>query len=156
MKFATFALAAIVSAEEKKVPPRHPLERLNRLNEFSAEILNAWFTFLPSKDAWVAKFATNAGRMQRNFERGSQKCGFYDDSQLPHGGPERKRRDAEDENVERYDRDDPTKGVKQITTGYSKWAQRYIGACSGQRTSQFQVNRMSRWNTKLQDHLSNQ
>ena len=63
MKFATFALAAIVSAEEKKVPPRHPLERLNRLNEFSAEILNEWFTFLPSKDAWVAKFATNAGRM---------------------------------------------------------------------------------------------
>ena len=35
----TFALLAIVSASDKKVPPRHPLQRLSRLNEFAEE----WF-----------------------------------------------------------------------------------------------------------------
>ena len=26
--------------------------------------------------------------MGRNFERGNQRCGYYDEAQLPHGGPE--------------------------------------------------------------------
>ena len=154
MKFSPALLFAIAAADDKKVPPRHPLQRLNRLTEFTEELLNEWFTFLPSKDSWVAKFATNAGRMQRNFERGNQRCGFYDEDQLPHGGPERKRRDADD--VERYNRDDPSEGVKQLTTGYRKWAERYLSQCSGQRQYSFQVNRMSRWNAKLQDHLAGQ
>ena len=153
MKFSPALLFAVAAADDKKVPPRHPLQRLNRLTEFTEELLNNWFTFLPSKDAWVAKFATNAGRMQRNFERGNQRCGFYDEDQLPHGGPERKRRDLDD--VDRYDREDPTVGVKQLTTGYRKWAERYLSQCSGQRQYQYQVTRMNKWNTKLQAHLTN-
>jgi len=117
--------------------------------------MNDWFGFLPSKNAWVAKFATNAARMSRNFERGNQRCGFYDEDQLPHGGPERKRREVEDDDL-RYDTNDPKIGAKQITTGFSKWATRYIGACSGQRDNQYQVNRMARWNDKLQAHLASQ
>ena len=35
----TFALLAIASASDKKVPPRHPLQRLARLNQFAQE----WF-----------------------------------------------------------------------------------------------------------------
>ena len=156
MKFSAVLLATVALAQdEKKVPPRHPLQRLNKLVEFSGELMNDWFTFLPSKDSWVAKFATNAARMERNFNRGNQKCGFYDETQMPHGGPEeRKRRDA-DEDL-RYDTTDPTVGVKQITTGFSKWAVRYIGQCSGQRDNQHQVNRMARWNAKLQAHLASQ
>merc|ERR1712137_402560 len=115
---------------------------------------NDWFTFLPSKDAWVAKFAANAERMERNFNRGNQRCGFYDEDQLPHGGPERKRRDADD--VDRYNREDPTEGVKQLTTGYRKWAERYLSQFSGQRNYQHQVNRMAKWNDLLQGHLANQ
>merc|ERR1712113_422376 len=96
MKFSTAVLVAVASAEDKKVPPRHPLQRLARLTEFSAEILNDWYGFLPSKDSWIQKFANNAERMERNFNRGNQRCGFYDENQLPHGGPERKRRDLDD------------------------------------------------------------
>ena len=77
-----------------------------RLTQFSEELLNDWYGFLPSKDAWVAKFAKNAGRMERNFNRDNQRCGFYDEDQKPHGGPERKRRDLDEL---RYDRTDPSK-----------------------------------------------
>ena len=86
MKFSPALLFAVAAAsDDKKVPPRHPLQRLNRLNEFTEEMLNAWFEFLPSKDAWVAKFAANGERMATNFQRGNQRCGFYDEEQLPHG-----------------------------------------------------------------------
>ena len=156
MKFSPAVLVAVASAAEKKVPPRHPLQRLNRLVEFTEEIMDDWFSFLPSQDAWKAKFAKNAGRMSRNFERGNQRCGFYDEEQLPHGGPsdDRKRRDADD--VDRYNREDPSVGVKQLTTGFSKWAQRYLSQCSGQRNYQYQVNRMAKWNDALQGHLAGQ
>merc|ERR1712176_31159 len=154
MKFSTAVLVAVASAEDKKVPPRHPLQRLARLTEFSAEILNDWYGFLPSKDAWIQKFANNAERMERNFNRGNQRCGFYDENQLPHGGPERKRRDLDD--VDRYNREDPVEGTKQITTGFRKWAERYISQCSGQRQYQHQINRMNKWNNLLQGHLASQ
>merc|ERR1712177_148198 len=154
MKFSTAVLVAVASAEDKKVPPRHPLQRLARLTEFSAEILNDWYGFLPSKDAWIQKFANNAERMERNFNRGNQRCGFYDENQLPHGGPsdDRKRRDAAD--VDRYNREDPSEGIKQLTTGFSKWATRYLSQCSGQKNYQYQVNRMNKWNSALQGHLN--
>ena len=81
---------------------------------------------------------------------------FYDENQLPHGGPEpsddRKRRDLDI--FDRYDREDPAVGTKQITTGFRKWAERYISACSGQRQYQHQVNRMNKWNNDLQAHLA--
>merc|ERR1712146_142328 len=101
MKFSTAVMIAVASAEDKKVPPRHPLQRLAKLTEFSAEILNEWYGFLPSKDSWIAKFANNAERMERNFNRGNQRCGYYDEEQLPHGGPvedaeERNRRSLDD------------------------------------------------------------
>ena len=114
LKLASYfsaAVFAIAIAEDKKVPPRHPLQRLARLTEFSEEILNDWFDFLPSKDAWIQKFATNAGRMERNFLRDNQRCGYYDENQLPHGGPERKRRAVEE--WDRYDREHPDIGIKE-------------------------------------------
>ena len=146
---AVVVAAAAVSATEKKVPSRHPVQRLNRLVEFTEEIMTDWFDFLPSQQAWINKFATNAGRMERNFERGNQRCGFYDETQLPHGGP-RERRDVDEI---RYDRENPKVGVKQLTTGFRKWAERYISQCSGQKNFQFQVKRMAKWNNALQKHL---
>merc|ERR1712207_33064 len=127
MKFSPALLLAVASADDKKVPPRHPLQRLTSLTEFSAELLNDWYSWLPSKDAWVGKFARNAERMERNFNRGNQRCGYYDEDNLPHGGPERKRR--EDDDMDRYNREDPVQGTKQITTGFRKWAERYISQC---------------------------
>jgi hypothetical protein len=41
--------AYVVSAQEdRKVPPRHPKQRLNRLNQFAAEWLNENLEDLPS------------------------------------------------------------------------------------------------------------
>ena len=155
---------AVATAEDKKVPPRHPLQRLARLNEFSEEILNQWFDFLPSKQSWINKFAMNAARMERNFNRGNQRCGHYDSSQRPHGGPARRRR-SDDFDSDDFDSDDfdferlsqnPTRAVRQITTGYRKWAERYLSQCSGQRAYQYQINRMNLWNNKLQAHFLDQ
>ena len=152
MKLSFALFAGAVATEDKKVPPRHPLDRLARLTEFSVEILDEWFSFVPSVNAWKQKFANNANRMERNFKRGNQRCDFYD-NQLPNGGPsdDRKRRDLDD--IDRYNREDPSVGIKQITTGYRKWAERYLSQCSGQRQYQYQVDRMNRWNETLQAKL---
>ena len=86
MKLSALTLASICSlaaADEKKVPPRHPLQRLKRLNQFASEILNSDEFALVGKphkwiQMWENKFATNADRMEWSFERGNQRCGFYD------------------------------------------------------------------------------
>ena len=147
MKLSTICLAGLASAQEKKVPPRHPLQRLNRLVEFTSEILNSG-AFNNNSEKWITrwerKFSKNAGRMEKNFIRGNQRCGFYDENLLPHGGPsdDRKRRDAE---FDRYDRVNPCKGMKQLITGFTKWSERYISSCSGQKNYQHQANRMQKW-----------
>ena len=82
MKLLTLLVAGIATADEKKVPPRHPLQRLNRLVEFSAEILKS-DSFNTKSEKWVKmwteKFSNNAGRMETNFNRGNQRCGYYDE-----------------------------------------------------------------------------
>ena len=60
MKFSPALLLTVASADDKKVPPRHPLQRLDRLTEFSEELLTNWYSWLPSKDNWVGKFKNNA------------------------------------------------------------------------------------------------
>lgn len=81
MKFSTMFLVGLSSADEKKVPPRHPLQRLNRLVQFTQEILNSG-AFNNKSDKWInmweRKFANNADRMEKSFTRGNQRCGFYD------------------------------------------------------------------------------
>ena len=128
MKLSTVYLAGMASAAEKKVPPRHPLQRLNRLVDMTGEILNSGaFGNKPQRwiDRWATKFSNNADQMDRAFNR----CGFYD-AEIQHGGPEgaddRKRRD-----IERYDPTNPCRGMKQLITGFSKWSDRYISQCSG-------------------------
>ena len=140
------ALFALAAADEKKVPPRHPLQRLAKLNRFANEWLN---DNLSAKEAshWGPKFDRNVARFERRFEL----CPFYDENQLPHGGPApseeaRKRRNAVDENdddFERYNKNEPMVGIKQITSGFRKWAQRYIAECKVQPGRQ--VDRANKW-----------
>ena len=131
MKIAVATFVAVASAQDsKKVPPRHPLQRLNKLNKFAAE----WAADnLDAKAAphWTGKFERNVARFERRFEL----CGFYDENQLPHGGPsERRKREIDSDSIwDRYDREDPAMGTKQITTGFRKWAERYLSECSGQK-----------------------
>ena len=69
--FGFFAAAAVFAADEtepRKVPPRHPLQRLETLVRFSGEILTQWFYFLPSQQNWILKFQRNAKRRGDIFE----------------------------------------------------------------------------------------
>ena len=70
MKVSTICLAGLGSTTEKKVPPRHPLQRLNRLVQFTSEILNSG-AFNNKSEKWIEnwemKFANNARRMGKNF-----------------------------------------------------------------------------------------
>ena len=143
MKFSTLVLAAVATAEDgdRKVSPRDPLQRLDKLVEYSHELLDVWYAWLPSQQNWMGKFERNAERMERNFK----KCG---------PSLRRKRETDADAIWERYDREDPAIGTKQITFGFRKWAERYLAGCSGQRKYNHQVNRMNKWNGLLQDHLA--
>merc|ERR1712176_576204 len=134
-------MGASAQDNEKKVPPRHPNQRLAKLNKFARE----WCTTnLTEKQAnhWIEKFDRNVVRFERRWEL----CGFYDENQLPHGGPkpeERKRREDDDDDIlPRYDKNNPVTGIKQITMGFK----------NGQNDMSVVAN--SNQKHKLEDHLN--
>ena len=82
MKLSVISLAGLATSTEEQESPRHPvIQRLNRLVEFTSEILNSG-AFQNKSEKWIQmwekKFETNAGRMEQNFLRGNQRCGFFD------------------------------------------------------------------------------
>ena len=80
MKISGLCLTGMAFGSNKKVPPRHPLQRLDRLVKFTAEIMHSGaFNKKPLQwiKMWESKFANNANRMRTNFERGGQRCGYY-------------------------------------------------------------------------------
>ena len=123
---------------------RGHLKRLQGLVRGTKEILNSGAFKNKSNDwikKWELKVSLNAERMERSYNRGNQRC----------GEPDRKRRDIDIE--DRYDREDPCRGVKQLTTGFANWVDRYIPTCSGQRDYSHQVNRMKKWGERLQEAM---
>jgi len=145
MKVFVPAIIALAAADDKKVPPRHPLQRLNKLTAFANEWVNDNLTGKQAAN-WGPKFDQNSARMERRFEL----CGFYDESS-EHGGP-RERRDTDVEPLERYDQANPIRGIQQITRGFSKWAQRYIADCKVQPAKQ--MDRMTKWFGQLTTKLA--
>jgi len=87
------ALAGAQKNSDRKVPPRHPLQRLWRLYQFSEEIIQLHFyqsNMKPKRiDAIRDLIKTWLYMAQREtFLRGTKKCGFYDPLDGgPHGGP---------------------------------------------------------------------
>jgi hypothetical protein len=139
MKVLAPIVVALAAADEKKVPPRHPLQRLATLERFACEWLDMWTSEKVSTH-WCQKFGNNVAKFRRRFEI----CPHYDENQLPHGGPpDRKRRSDDDDDMTRYNREDPEIGIKQITTGFRKWAERYITGCGLQPATQ--VARANKW-----------
>jgi len=77
---------------DRKVPPRHPLQRLWRLYQFSEEIIQLHFyqsNMKPKRiDALRDLIKTWLYMAQREtFLRGTKKCGYYNPFDTPHGGP---------------------------------------------------------------------
>ena len=139
MKISAIYIAALASAADE--PPRGHLKRLQGLVRGTTEILNSGaFNRKPKSwiKMWEQKIVTNADRMERSYNRGNKRCGEED----------RKRRDIDA--GDRYDREDPCRGVKQLTTGFANWVDRYIPNCSGQRDHSHQTNRMNKWGDRLQ------
>jgi len=145
MKFQS-ALVAVAFAETD------PIRRLNALVRFGQEWVEQNIPNAKSVQTgkWQAKWETNADRMKAAYDR----CGTKP-------GEVRKRRQIErfedwtvsDDELfaftERYNRQDPEKGIKEITTGFRKWAFRYLNECNGQAQHNFQKNRMEKWRTNL-------
>ena len=145
MKVFAATIVAMATAE-KKVPPRHPLQRLTKLNIFA----NEWIADnLNDKQAanWGSKFDRNTARMEKAFGL----CGFYDETS-EHGGPRERRSTTDDSDLTRYDQSNPIRGIQQITKGFAKWAQRYIAECKVQPAKQ--VNRMNKWFGQLTGKLA--
>ena len=162
MKLSIFAtIAAVTTADEgRKVPPRTPEQRLNKLKKFTAEWTSTNLKEHQAKH-WAGKFENNIAKIQKRFKH----CGFFDPN-VPNGGPRpvesaRRRRNAEDDDLgfdelldgddevidTRYDKNNPIRGIKQITKAFEKWSKRYIADCKKQPATQ--VGRNKLWYSKL-------
>ena len=142
MKLSAIYLAGITSAAVE--PPRGHLKRLQGLVRGTTEILNSGaFNRKPKSwiKMWEQKVVTNAERIENRYYKGTKRCGEED----------RKRRDIDV--GDRYDRENPCRGVKQLTTGFANWVDRYIPNCSGQRDHSQQINRMKKWGERLQSAM---
>lgn len=84
---ATVMLASGAAGERmktsRKVPPRHPLNRLARLQQFGLAFNEMHFNNNANIATTIENFTT---RMKSSFNRAQ--CGHYDAEQKPHGGPD--------------------------------------------------------------------
>jgi len=89
MKIALATTLAIVAAKDKKVPPRHPTQRLNKLKTFYSNFFDEMVANGDMRQGEATRRNDRAqaflDRMGNSFDRAN--CGFYDAS-LPHGGPD--------------------------------------------------------------------
>ena len=135
---------------ERKVPPRHPKQRLNKLISFSEELIDNNFSFWDKSDKYKRNFQRIGAKMEAAFDR----CGSYEE-----GDNEAE----EDENVNdqrsapdsRYNKVDPCVATKQITTGFRKWAERYLDSCASQNKNQHVIKKMNKTRDFLVKKLFN-
>ena len=168
----------ICTAAEKKVPPRHPQQRLRTLLRFADEWLDDNFRARREEDEkgynsgvrladrFARTFQNWGGRLKEAIDR---KCFYYDENS-PHGG--KTKRSVDDGNsgtnldaaeydtskaaddLLRYNKSNPVLGLRQITTGFRKWSMRYISDCAGERNDQKHSGRAKRLNTKIGEELA--
>ena len=139
MKLSSALLFTVAAADK----PLHPQEQLAGLNQLAEDLLTTWFDFLPSQSKWIQKFAKNNQR----FERSLNRCGRYNPEN--HCSAALGQCSADD-----YSLEDPVEGVKQLTTRYREFTEEYLSHCRGQKKSKHQINRMHKWNDRLQNHLA--
>jgi len=153
-------LALAADAGDKKVPPRHPKNRLKTLRRFALEWLADNFKNYSDEEKAAKAGERIYNRFAPRFDESlndsgkptwggrlaalvNDDCFFYDPN-TTHGGRARRQVSADEggdqdyddsraaDDMIRYDKNNPVRGLKQITTGFRKWAQRYINECSGE------------------------
>ena len=141
------AFALVASAVANPTVPTTPTEMLDKLVDWSADILNM---SLGSHERlinrWMNKYTRNAGRMKTALDR----CG--DDSMAldAYGdfyGPWT------------YDGTNPSNvlvnPVTDLTNSFHRWIDFYLFSCPAQQRHYHHNRRLSRWNDKLQSIISN-
>lgn len=161
---ALLTTSPLVFGAEKKVPPRHPKSRLRTLVRFSEEWLeNNFRNLLPTDhkgekngnriaDRFSARFTNWTTRLQGLIDDSDKDCFFFDPN-APHGGRTRRDDDydysPEADDLLRYDEHNPQRGLRQITTGFRKWALRYISDCPGEKNKKAHSKRADRLYRKI-------
>ena len=126
MEFLTIFLFGFSSAAETD---NTAILTLNNLEKISSEILfsesinksSSW------KDKWKRKMKNNSDRMRRSFE----KCGTT-------------HVEADEVIDEKYDTSNPCT-ITKLMSGFSKWVDKYISSCNGQKMRSHQKNRLEKW-----------
>ena len=151
--FGAFLIAAVV-AEEKKVPPKTPEDRINQLKRHITRLMDDHFSSCSKASAWETKMHKVCDRAFKAFTRINKSCGYFDPNHPSgHGGPERKRRAVDDDL--RYSELDAVASINGITGGMRKWSERYIAACGGQKNHDHIVNHSNKWRAKMTDKYNN-
>ena len=145
MKLFTFALAAVALAEEKKVPPRTPLDRIEQLRRHINRLMDDHFSGCAKASAWGEKLNKICDRAIHAWER-TRECKFFDPD-VPHGGPE------EEEEELRYSTTNAKDSINGITAGLRNWSKRYLADCGGQKNHGHLVNKANKWRAKLNAKL---
>jgi len=111
--------------------PSDPIERLMQVLSFAQDVMDDHYSHHKRYANWKQKFNRNTMRMKASYF----KCG-NDPVIAP-----------VDEWVS-YDNSSPTKAMKDVTTGFTKWAQTYLNTCKGQYNGNHiaHINRMTKWN----------
>lgn len=124
-------------------PNINPEKRLNKLIEFSGSLLDVHFA------DWKS-----GSRLKKNFERlGGKMLAAYQRC-----GPDREEPDDDTDQNERSEQnprldDESCKAVKQVTTGFSKWADRFMSDCGSYKKNSHIPNKMKKFKKKLVSRL---
>ena len=149
MKLFATLLTVAVLAEDKKVPPKTPEDRIEQLKRHITRLMDDHFSSCSKASAWETKMEKVCDRALKAFTRVNKSCGYFDPlNPSGHGGPERKRREVDDDEL-RYSELDAIASINGITSGMRKWSERYIAACGGQKNHDHIVNHSNKWRAKL-------
>ena len=90
MKISLATLAVVAVADDKKVPPRTPLQRLNMLSQFVTRFADTEVATKLSPAA-AGRFKSRiVDGMLNNFKNafGRETCGYFNPNNHPNGGPD--------------------------------------------------------------------
>jgi len=144
--FAFLAVAAF--AEDKKVPPKTPEQRMDQLKSHVSRLMVDHFSECSKIDAWEGKLLKVCDRALKAYNRVARECSFFDPN-APNGGPGPAEEGDEAGDDTRYSETDAVASIKGITSGIRKWSQRYLAECGGQKNHAHLVNHATKWRNKL-------